>query len=762
MIISNINEDSKHEIINDIDRIKDENPRLTIIKPFYHSENELDLDWKNFLKMSSNDKDICNIKSRLLYKLSNQNMYKKLKKKFIQKNTKKELIPTSLDGTNSNFITESNNIELNLNINDNENNINDLMKIKDEKAKKFMLNNNYQYEMILSNIDNLEKLNRSYFRYQNMSEKDRFESDEESRRIYGKSNEERYYEQLNKLLSLDEPDDDELLSNQNYYDSTNESLINNLSSLKNLLLEETSIDKREFKKYEKKKIKLYKANLMKSIIDKLEIENVTIRSTIPYYFPEERDNLLKSYVTLYPSKLELGISTIPTEKWDLNYNMKFIGLKPMDKKFNIEWKSNIHKNIKILQNESSSDDEKEKARISLLELGWNPILTDSPNDYIKAKNRINEILQIKYPYKFINISEGFIIENFNIDELNKNKGIYIVFLNYYNQEIEKTRIYLSLNSDLDKLYSLDHFMMYNVENFENIKKLYKNNNYKDTYLKVYFLPMEQSLIDKIKYQFDYFNNNYSKFGYNFLSSISNIISYNFQISNYNLFCSYLMNYIITLANLDLSKIDQCFIRSNLLLNTNDNKIITYIVYDGELDEYRPKEIINKLNYFNNSILSESVYDELQTNGINILEYKISPLSDNDYSLLNEFGVNHQNFNEEGLLSAIKKCIDNINKSKNKNNINDMERYSCKLWELRIQLVNQLRFTKNSKMISNLYNTKIGLEDALYNSIQFIKGTKTNYNFRKIFSKYDNHNISFLDKVGSYPDLDKLLNGFNNF
>lgn len=762
MIISNINEDSKHEIINDIDRIKDENPRLTIIKPFYHSENELDLDWKNFLKMSSNDKDICNIKSRLLYKLSNQNMYKKLKKKFIQKNIKKELIPTSLDGTNSNFITESNNIELNLNINDNENNINDLMKIKDEKAKKFMLNNNYQYEMILSNIDNLEKLNRSYFRYQNMSEKDRFESDEESRRIYGKSNEERYYEQLNKLLSLEEPDDDELLSNQNYYDSTNESLINNLSSLKNLLLEETSIDKREFKKYEKKKIKLYKADLMKSIIDKLEIENVTIRSTIPYYFPEERDNLLKSYVTLYPSKLELGISTIPTEKWDLNYNMKFIGLKPMDKKFNIEWKSNIHKNIKILQNESSSDDEKEKARISLLELGWNPILTDSPNDYIKAKNRINEILQIKYPYKFINISEGFIIENFNIDELNKNKGIYIVFLNYYNQEIEKTRIYLSLNSDLDKLYSLDHFMMYNVENFENIKKLYKNNNYKDTYLKVYFLPMEQSLIDKIKYQFDYFNNNYSKFGYNFLSSISNIISYNFQISNYNLFCSYLMNYIITLANLDLSKIDQCFIRSNLLLNTNDNKIITYIVYDGELDEYRPKEIINKLNYFNNSILSESVYDELQTNGINILEYKISPLSDNDYSLLNEFRVNHQNFNEEGLLSAIKKCIDNINKSKNKNNINDMERYSCKLWELRIQLVNQLRFTKNSKMISNLYNTKIGLEDALYNSIQFIKGTKTNYNFRKIFSKYDNHNISFLDKVGSYPDLDKLLNGFNNF
>lgn len=763
MIVKNsilLNEDSNHDILNAIDKIEEENPRLTIIKPFYHSENELDSDWKKFLFMSTGDKNICDTKSHLLYKLSNSSMYKKLKRKFIEKDKKKELITSSLGGNVA--MTEASSIESDIEVT-HVDSVDELLKTKDERAKRFMLDNNYQYEMILSAIDNLEELNRSFYRYQNMSDKDKFESDEESKRIYGKSNEERYFEQLERLLSLEEPNDIDI---EQEYESSNESLVSNLKSL-NCLLEETSIDTRERNKYERKKTQLFKANLAKSIINKLDLEQVSLRTNVPYYTPNERTRILKSYATIYPSSLELGVPRIPDEKWDLNYEMRFVGLRPMEHKYSIDWKVKIHDNIKVLQNESASDEDKEKSRISLLELGWNPVLKDSVEDYSKAQNRVNSILRQQYPYKFLNISEGFVIGQIDPKVLDKVKGLFIVFVNYYKNEEEKTRVYLSLDSSLNKLYALDCGMMYNVETFDNIKNIYTNSQYEEVYLKVYFLSMEQSLIDKIKKQFEYLNSNYTKFGYNFLLSLCNMMRFEFQVSNYNLFCSYIMNYIIALANIDLRYADQCYIRSTLSMNNfdYDDNIISYIIYEGKLEDYRPNEIINKLGCFiNGNVIKESMIYELESNGVDIQKYTITPLKEasmNSYQYLNEFSTNHVSFKEEGLLSAIRKCIDQIKKSKNKNNINDMEKYSCKLWELRILLVDQLRFTKNNKMITNLYNTKIGLEDALYNTIQFIRGTRSKkYDFRKVFSDY-NCRLPLLDKVSSYPDLEKIINGFNN-
>lgn len=354
--------------------------------------------------------------------------------------------------------------------------------LRDREAERWI--NTSGSSMIRTHYKDEDKLNRDWYKYQDMSDSQKHASDEKSLELYGKTNTQRYYELKDKLSRMDIDDDLELghdsissvsESNENLEDKYYFDLVSytqedvekaiawSKESLRTIIvptrsLEELELLWNEFKLMHRqlqresdwKSEEIFgmnnethyiyiKNNWCKRDIEKPKImdpDSISSNSTdieeykdLAFFSPNEMTDL-----GVYGNNNRYSntpfINNAESKRWFESYEMLFnnpyLGVSEQYRELNrkrIETLKELY--YQLNRNYSRKDDIKQ----SILELGWNPELDFSDTTRIKVDKRVNKMMN-ESVNKFIFVN----LTNVPIKEENEEKliapfyrPVYIVF-----------------------------------------------------------------------------------------------------------------------------------------------------------------------------------------------------------------------------------------------------------------------------------------------------------------------------------------------
>ena len=604
----------------EIDRWELQYSGCIIIRSSYKSEEELDAAWEKFQQMPYDLQLVADDESLRLFGITNQKMYRRLKKVYLKRDIdNSDLIP--LVYTPKDAIIESQGID------------------KNKRAYQYMRDTGYP---MITDVDNLDELDKQWYKFCNIDKDIRTKSDGVSYEIYGMNNEEHYQNELNKLLRQD-------IDDTGYDDIIGEST--NISYLISALDEVTESNdrirsaRRVFRILEEtRQYSQVEFDIANYIITRF---NASLREESvlcplrtnwnPYYTPDELDVLgqynpaftlkdkqgdLKPYNNdIVPNRL------IPSDTWYNNYKAKYYGLsnrRPMLQ----AWKESVHRLMRMIDN-SENEEDIELLRECVIGFGWNPYVEFTKENMDKASNRIKQYVNENIGYRFIDISESF-IPSMNIDSpVERTNGLFVLFPYEYtttDQQLinDEPKVYVSVG-DLDTFISIRNGTVSTSKSFFEITRIFNR-------CAIYYVPMDSITASKIDEALKYISDNPVRFGYNFLYDLC--IQLNSQcpeITDQKLFCTYLVNMIIQISKADLTSPGS--VRILPLLSVYDKKHSIYKVFDDRIHKFNPKEIIqNKINIFNGFIAGSVLNSTLVKQ--ESLEY-IKPLLQMDYISLDE-------------------------------------------------------------------------------------------------------------------------------
>lgn len=421
----------------EIEKYEEHYTGLKIIKPNYHTDNELEKDWKAYLALPYHLKAIADEKSLFLFGKKNEEIYKMAKSKFLQK----DIAPSNL--------------------------FNDYRPGNLREAENFFDDINSVY-IIPDDIDNLDTLNLAWEKYLEQDDDQKETSDSVSFGYYGKTVPEMYNEMLKKLneKNIDNNDYSDILNTYSPPSNISEAFMSELD-----YIVDESKDIIEKAIFFKKMNERANTNTLKTMLDVLK-EDIDKR-----FIKEEKIDIFGANFFLPEEIIDIceNFDDLRHDNMFLNYAGRFFGIKP--------YKTFLHESIIKLNDKNATD-------MDMIKLGWNPVMEYSENNLKLAHNRCIKILNENLNCNYIPLQN---IKGVDYDDKFKN-GMSIVTIyecdRLYTVDDGIPRVLVNFNCLKEDWYQYTYSQLMTKLNINNVL-----NEYKDPLVDVYFVEMDKSLYD---------------------------------------------------------------------------------------------------------------------------------------------------------------------------------------------------------------------------------------------------------------------------
>jgi hypothetical protein len=321
---------------------------------------------------------------------------------------------------------------------------------EDKQVKEYRLDSNLI--LLYSDYETISDLENDYTNFLNMDDALRHVSDDESIRIFGKDNRERYDEILHKLYSKPDPIYNTVI--QSYIPPDPKVIIDPLDNL--FIAREMAKDPDYIKNISRNyfltniqennsifDINMDREEISNIIESELQSENIWDDSRV--VFPALEYNFIKEH-------LDDNINDLETKKWRNAYFNLMVGSNEEYVKLTEFWKNTIIDLYEKLQQAISLED-KPHIKIftnNLIAFGWNPAIRPSDSNIDKASELTREqIKTVLKKYEFYDLTK---LDPVNTDSVPDNADTKIVpFL--YIMAIKKNNNYVKFLFSKDKDFS---------------------------------------------------------------------------------------------------------------------------------------------------------------------------------------------------------------------------------------------------------------------------------------------------------------------
>lgn len=492
--------------------------------------------------------------------------------------------------------------------------------------------------------DTEEKLDSDWDKFQQMPFGLRLVSDDQAQLLFGMTNEDMYHEIRKKFLRQNlkqsemdlnphiytPPSLQESVSQDIEEDYDSSDIIKSIRVVDRLMSNKRTIHETKtstiIKKLNKaignsKDPNTYISRSSFYLID--EIPDITI--SIPYAITQTPINNME----------ELLLDNNAHKEWYMNQKLTCLGVKPKMKNYYTKWTNAVYQGYKLVQ-------EGVLPNAFLYSIGWNHLLYPSNSSFQLANKRANEVLKESVGYNFINITEsvdeGY--EEFthpNERESQRSAYIYIISsLNTLNDSFNTRRVYFSL--DGSTLYTFDDGIFVTPKSIDEVL----SSTYPTDFIDVYGFSLDISLWVKLKENIQYVCTNQTRFHYNFLQNICRYLNMSTpDIANQKLFCTYLVNMLITLAKSNVKTPSMVYILPILSGLTKHDKPNIYHMSNNTIGEFRARcinrvrleSVINYIPKSNKILMEDSYRDYIELTPITEnKEYRL-PLNEEEKSII---------------------------------------------------------------------------------------------------------------------------------
>lgn len=604
-----------------------------------------------------------------------------------------------------------------------------------DDAKQWSNNSNIIMMYPTEDLDNL------YNRYLDQTNDNKRKADWKAMELYGMDNEQLYIMLKNNHTSIIN------ISN----DDNNYSLSNKLIDIETQ--DSSSFIESAYKKYNEGKI-----------INKINsnFKNDTIKWEFiyaPYFNPNEIIQL----EGFYSNNVSPKCIEIFNEYRDYYYGY--------NNNFNImEWNNEIDKinhKIKLESNSQNINNLKQ----DLIMLGWNPEIQYTPENQIKAKQRLENIINESYKgFKLYNLNslyQQFIdTDDTPIAESAKDAlyPVHIVLVKgsslFSNVTTKVTNgpfshAAICTTNNFDKLYSFNM----NTGNKKGGLSLESIKNYpSDNRLGVYSFFIKKEQWEKLNNNIQYMVDNIKNTSYSFL----NILALPFSNINLNmpesLICSQFVDKMLKLSNINITNISSDKVTPNYLYDTVIKNSKVYKIYDGKVKDFNN----NKINKFINSIKHNA--KRMDESGIlvdikneyslaTISEARLAPIqfSDNGDLLISKpdsvIDLNAEYFNSHKLLIEYGKS----------NNMNGMKYELCRLYFINYILEKRIYSNKFSSNKSDYIKTRARVLNDFNKYLKIVLAKDNNFNFAKYYEDSPFYHNTIEVKNTTLSSIKKIIN-----
>lgn len=587
--------------------------------------DDLENQWNKFCSfMTVRQQRLSDDKSIELWNMTNQKHYEQIKERLLSKLKEKDIVGDKHVHPNVNDTPEFESIEDNdeldsgryLTFEELEKDYNEvynesIVNTKDDIDNKLIDNPNDNADTynqnsnmkIIGSIkgetpeEKLKNLEDEFIKYNSQSHDIRKKADDESRSLYnGLSNLDRYNKEKSELLS--QISDETIQSNQFLSECYNEYKINSIN---------------EAVKHKK----------MKRLED------------LPYFTPQELIDLGVHGNNNYYSRMadndgltkDVSVST-----WFDSY--KDISMNHVFEDYRKEW---INKLNELYSDYYDLTDEDEilARKQSILDLGWNPEIPFTPENRLKATDRVNKIFQDTIP-------EDIFIDMSNVPELDDE--LYNEMTNPSDQEpvfliltkgktpvishgikfvtkSEYSHASITFDPELKEAYSFNM----RKQNWGFIRETLES--FKDNVISVFAFFAPKNIVTKLKKTIYDFANHETNFDLRIFAN--KIFHINHKVSNneYNQVCSTFVDTVLKSGGINLVGNQQIPSPADIYNGAKSQPNKIFEVYYGIAPKYNGKKVKNQINYL---IHSE---DTLSINETSDIYYNDEYISEGDDYML---------------------------------------------------------------------------------------------------------------------------------
>ena len=740
-----------------------------IMKSYYQTEKELEDDWNKWCESAYDEKLRSDTMALKLYGLNNETIYRTYKRIFLKFKTyegdnynpdksifsrRNSMVTDVIQGIKTDVGDTTSY--------DGRYTIKESYAVKDDpmidklNQQAFDAIQRNGYQIITGGHKDLDSLDKEYYNYQSMSRDKRSKADTLSLQIYGIDNEEHYKQQYvdltNDITGNDIIDDLSIPT----YEPVEESSSNNLKSLLSVLEEVRNttdvVRASKLAQYIKEDINptsVVEETILKVIDDEVDkiakkLEEEEPFGFAPYFLPDEIEELgtYSEDANCYGVSSDLANSDDPTrttKDWLYNYYAKSVGLRPAMRWSNSRWKGTVELLSNRLGDPKLSKKELNITKQNLLEIGWNPEVpyTDSIASIASSRTNRRFAEQFNSRYKFIDISEAvqaYDKTSDKVDSIPKDDTpiLTFYFFSSYDDSGKKImqEVYIGLDiNDKDKVYPIEDGLLKREADFDDIMQHLSD----DVQLHTYVVGMAKGDMDKVADVVSRYSTNPDLSKYSMIKTIIDKLDIPMIIENEKLFCAYILDMIVFLADnpntvlepVPIEDITSRHIRKRSLRHV-------YLTYSGRANRYVIKHN-NKQHFFGKFVkysLAECASECTYIAPISICEVTSLPIEfDRDGNL---FIKQKENINFAEEYAKCHKLLVQYSKAKG---YEAMKYYVAKLWYINILIEKKLHDKKEypKQQLTSWYNTRAHVLSDFKKYMGEILAQEPNFDFEKYYS-----------------------------
>lgn len=625
--------------------------------------DDLEAQWNKFCSfMTVRQQRLSDDKSIELWNMTNQKHYEQIKERLLSKLKEKDIAGDKQIHPNINDNPEFESIEDNDEldsgryltfeelekdynevynesiVNTKDDNINELQDDPNNNADLYNQNSNIK---IIGSIkgdtpeEKLKNLEDEFIKYNSQSHDIRKKADDQCRSLYGGvSNLDRYNkikgELLTQINDVDKDQEKEFIPSVNTSKNTEEIIIDKTEKecrCRNTIEEIIQADQFLSECYNE-----YKLN---SINEAVKHKKMKRLEDLPYFTPQELIDLGVHGNNNYYSRMadndgltkDVSVST-----WFDSY--KDISMNHIFEDYRKEWIDKLNELYSDYY-DLTDEDEILARKQSILDLGWNPEIPFTPENRLKATDRVNKIFQDTVPEDiFIDMSNVPELDDESYNEmanpsdqepvfliLTKGKTPVISHGIKFVTKSEYSHASITFDPELKEAYSFNM----RKQNWGFIRETLES--FKDNVISVFAFFAPKNIVTKLKKTVYDFANHETNFDLRIFAN--KIFHINHKVSNneYNQVCSTFVDTVLKSGGINLVGNQQIPSPADIYNGAKSQPNKIFEVYYGIAPKYNGKKVKNQINYL---IHSE---DTLSINESSDIYYNDEYMSEGDDYML---------------------------------------------------------------------------------------------------------------------------------
>lgn len=518
-------------------------------------KDELDQEYQKFNSQNDEQKEKADIRSFALYGMNNYDHYHILLSK-ITKGTKTDDDDTLVYNHNDEEVVKEEYDTVSL---PKEFNCENIKELRERIISAISFNTYTVGRVIVYPTKDINELESLYMKYMMLGINDRAASDNKASELFGKTNREIYSFTKDNIIKPLQDDD------EGTYDKDSENI------------ESDSYDKSSL-----------------------------FSNDLPVLTPDEMNNKVEENYSCFN---DIDASSI--KAWRESYTLLGHGIKePSYNKKNLERINILRKSIY----ENNND--------AIIQCGWIPGVEFNSENRVKASNIVREKMDKDYGI----IDYESITESTNSSDDKKAVSIILVsgnsLLAKTIKAVQKTdfsHVAISLDDDLNRLYSFNMRSNFNGLSYESIKQYIKDGVNK---IGVYTFLVSKSVYENLEKALDNFNLYRNKTKYSILNLLT--IPFNIDLDlDMKMVCSEFVDRLLKLANIDITNKKSSLVSpKDFITSVNGNAKIVEVFKDNPI-KLVPANIKKKIQKIKKSNLP--VYEFVEYNDEVITEAKSFPI-----------------------------------------------------------------------------------------------------------------------------------------